>query len=513
MLLALAAGGLAGPAEAQEPGHRETPLAAYQKDANGGFSQRWVAYIIEPKEEDKDKSYSVELNGRRLGPYSGLSRRFEVSPDGEHIAFAAEKRGRWSVVLDGEERWTHKSLLWPWQSWTPTLEGNSFVPQTQAALLLFSPSGDQLAYPAELDDGRVAVFVNGRPGPAFTSIGTQITFVGGKVNYTAWTDEGIVKVHGDTVLGPYAESRETMISGDGGHFVFYAKDKGKHLLAVDGRVRELPGEVTLYEIGPGGEVAYSYRSGEAMKVHFAGRDLPGEYDEVVKLAISPDGKHLAFFGRVKEKWSFVTDTKTYPGFDGYFYYVSGGEEYSVMWGPESKSVAYFARDAKKRVLAIDGERQPFAGLPGVALQVFVDGDGTVVGENLMQGPRLDRQGFVQSFLSRGQTDCDPLSAVLVGGRMTCIQSSEKGSTMVIGERREGPYEKIRSVLLASGGNKHYAYVVSNGKGEQVVIDGRVMPPVYEAIYRPFFSGESEFAHLGVKEGKVFRVSYSLSAPN
>jgi hypothetical protein len=73
----------------------------------------------------------------------------EVSRNGKHIAFATQKGDKWNVVVDVIEKYTHKALLWPWCAWSPSLEGNQYIPQTQAAVLQFSADGQSFGYLAE----------------------------------------------------------------------------------------------------------------------------------------------------------------------------------------------------------------------------------------------------------------------------------------------------------------------------------------------------------------------------
>ena len=159
----------------------ETILAPYTKAGSGGFSPYWAAYIIAPKDGAKDKDSFIDLNGKRLGPYTNLSGLIELSGDGKHIAFAAEKAGQWIVVVDGVEKYSVKAMEWSWSAWSPDLEGNSFIPQTQAAMLQFSSDGKSLAYAGDLADGKKAVFVNGKPGPSFAGLGDSISFVDGQL--------------------------------------------------------------------------------------------------------------------------------------------------------------------------------------------------------------------------------------------------------------------------------------------------------------------------------------------
>jgi len=494
---------------AQDSDYSETFLCTYKKDVSGGFSHRWVAYIIDSGEGDGDKHYYIDLNGRRLGPYSNISTKFEISLDGEHIAFAAEKQNKWHIVLDGDEKWLHETLRWPWNSWIPTLEGNSIIPQTRAAALYFSSSGTKLAYPVKLENEKWAVFVNGKPGATYATIGTQIGFVRNKVHSVAWTQNGIVIVYGNRVLGPYEEKGESRFSDDGRHFGFVAKNKDNYFLVVDGREQKMIAEIGSFEIGPAGEVAYVYKSKKFWRVRFRHKQLPGEYEEVTRLTISPDGKHLAFFGKMRGKWFVVTDFETYPGYGGYYFYRSGAEEYAIMWGPESKNLAYFARGAGGAIFALNGNRRPLPEFERIAFPNFVDDKGISVGADLIPGPRIQRQAFVQSFIQEEKSVCGPLSSTLLMGKLSCIKYSDKGATVIIGKKREGPYKKMHSDLYATSDGKHYAYIISVSHGQKVVIDGRLMPPTYEAIYRPRFSSKNRFAHLGLKDGKLFRVVYRL----
>ncbi len=140
----------------------------------------------------------------------------EVSRDGKHIAFAAQKGAKWIIVVDGQEKYAHKGLLWPWCAWSPSLEGNQYIPQTRAAVLQFSPDGQSIAYPAETEDGKYAMYVNGKPGRAFPNIGTRVQFVAGQPLYYAFPqDKRIVEVHGERVLGPYDTSYNSKVSENG----------------------------------------------------------------------------------------------------------------------------------------------------------------------------------------------------------------------------------------------------------------------------------------------------------
>lgn len=498
----------------------ETALSPYQKDVAGGFSPYWVAYIIRPAKDASDKSVFVEVNGHRLGPYTAVSEKMAFSGGGKHIAFAAEKNGKWIIVVDGVEKFTRDALLFFWNSWSPNLEGNSFVPQSQAPELVFSPDGKSIAYPARTADGKYAVFVDDTPGPKYQSIGSGLGFVDDRIRYYAFpADKKVVEVHGDAVLGPYDDTYRTKVSPDGRHYVLWAKRGDKPVLVVDDKESEIPGEIADYVIGDGGFLAYAYKSSGKYRVHVGAADLPDSFDEVGQMTLSPDGKKVAFWARVGNQWTLTAGDKTLPGFDGYFYYLSGGYKYGVMWGADSQHVAYYVRNGGKGALVLDGQKlEKSIGPPGIALQVIVDANHNPVGSGLMGGPQAEATAVAQAILTQDKTKCDPFTAVLFGQSVSCVDKSGSAAFMIIGDKREGPYHAIKSVLLISPGAKHYAYVVETDKGQQVVIDGTLAPQFYDAIYRPVFDDENgSLAVLAVKNGTLMRVvepmAVGASRPN
>ncbi len=483
----------------------ETVLCSYKKDGVGAFSPYWAAYIVEPEKGAADQSTYVELNGKRLGPYAQVSGMMEVGGAGKHIAFAAKKGEKWTVVVDGVEKYTHDGLLWPWSAWSPTLEGNSYIPQTRAAVLDFSPDGQFIAYPAQTTDGKYAVFVNGKPGPTYPSVGNEIGFVAGKVSYHAFTeDKKIVDVHGDQVLGPYDMSYKTKSSPDGNHYAFWAKRADKIVLVVDGKERDLPGALADYVVANSGFLAYAYQSSGKYRVRVGDTDLPDSYDAVVEMTLSPDGKKVAYWAQRDGKWVLSAGGQEFPGFSGYYYYESGARRFSVMWSPDSQHIAYYIRDDGGLVL--DGQRLARFKPPGLMFQVFVDEHGRAVGSGMMSGPQVDSGAFVQAVLMRDKTKCDPFSVSLLGRELTCVEKKDGAAFMRIGENAEGPYREIRSVLLTSDQGKHYGYVIETDKGQQFVINGTISPHVYTAIYRARFNeDDGSLDHLAVKDGNLLRV--------
>lgn len=231
---------------------------------------------------------------------------------------------------------------------------------------------------------------------------------------------------------------------------------------------------------------------------------------MMMLTLSPDNTKAAFWVRNGGKWTLIAGDKEYPGFDGSFYYDCGARKYSVMWSGDSEHIAYYARKAGKEVLALDGrDLGNKFGPPGLTLMNIVDAKGRTVGHGVIQGPRVAQEAFVQAVLMRDSVKCDPFSASLLDRTLCYVEKKDSAAFMHIGEKKEGPYKDIRS-LLASPDGRHYTYIVKTDKGEQLVIDGTVRPQSYDAIYRPIFNNEVEALDLlAVKRNKLVKVMLPL----
>jgi hypothetical protein len=491
----------------------ETVLSPYRKDVTGGFSSRWVAYIIEPEKNAADRATWVEVNGKRLGPYTNVSGMMAVSPGGHHIAWAAEKAGKWVVAVDGVEKYTVGGLLWPWMAWSPSLEGNSYIPQTRAAVLRFSPDGESLAFPAKTPAGIWALYLDGKPGSPWADISSDIDFVAGRPKYYAFdAAKRLFEIHGAQELGPYDSSWRTIVSANGKHYILAAKKGAQNLLVVDDREREIAESVSQYQVGDDGSPFYVYGSAGKLRVRAGNADAPGEFDEVRELAISPDGRKAAFWGRRGAEWTVYANGKELAGFGGYYYYQSGSQSYSLMWSADSQHVAYYTRNAG---LVLDGEElKKNYTPPGLQLQVIVDDRGRTVGAGLMSGPRVDPAALVQAVLMRDSISCDPFSVSLVAGALSCIeQKGDGGSVVHIGDRAEGPWKTVRSTVFASDSGQHYAYIVETAAGAQAVIDGTPSPHVYSAIYRPGIDDDAgAIEYLAVRDGSLLRVVEPFGKP-
>lgn len=487
----------------------ETYLSAYRPNANGGFSHKWIAYLIKPENDSATKSFFVDLNDKHLGPYERVSDFIRFSRDGEHVAFAGLKDGVWHIVVDGQDRWQHQNIGFASYSFTSSLDGRSFCNQCTVANLNFSADGNRLAYPVKDATGKWSVAVNGVSGPLYKDTGSDINFIDGVLTYAAWPEQGIVQVHGDEVLGPYDQISRILISKDE-HHSCVTVTKIDQWLVTDGKEGPHFAEIASCAIAPDGQIAFAYRKtrGGLWQVQFRGSTLPGTYDEVRNIALSSDGAHVAFWARAGAKWTVIADANKYPGFDGYYFYTLSGKQYSIVWTPDSEHVAYWARKGKATIFAVDGIEHPSPPVPGViAMTIYQDERGNNVGTGFMGGGEIDGV-LIQAAISGGLPKDAPFAPFMVSGQLGHAEASKGDWFMVVGAQRRGPYKKIDHPVVSDDG-KHYAYIASVVSGEQLVVDGGAVSASYEAIYRPQMLDDGKLAALAVKGGKIFAIATSV----
>ncbi|MBX3082642.1 MAG: PD40 domain-containing protein [Anaerolineae bacterium] len=492
----------------------ETLLAPFKGELSGGFSHRWVAYIVN---DEAKKTVTVELNGEVLGPFSNLSRLFQFSSDGNHIAFAANQQGKWYIYLDGKQMWKHDGLGWGSYSWIGDLDGRQFVMQTSAAVMKFSPTGDSLAYMAEVGDKEYGIAVNGKLDTLhYPSLGLRYEFVGDDVIYAGFLkDKTIEYIYNGKVFGPYDSASVPIVSADHQHFLLRVTKGQTSSLIVDGAVvAEIKNKFADYQMAANGQVAYSYQDGKRWKVNFAGNDLQGDYDYVTHLTLSSDGSHVAFWARNGNTWTLKTDEKDLPSFGGPYVFEIGSESYSIVWDAQSENIAYLSTENGKLIVALNGKkvnttldlRESISGSGQATVWEPRNPDGP--GISFGNGRPLDRDGYMACLSQIEALACNPVLSVFVKDDL--VQMNKTSAVVTTSKAKEGPFKAISSDLIISSDRQHYAYAVKTDKGQQVVVDGTLIDLVYESIYRAAFASNEEFAFLGKREGNLYRVAVSTA---
>ena len=180
--------------------------------------------------------------------------------DGRHLAFAARRGSRWTMVRDDE----------PGLNWTGV-----GAPR-------WSPDGSVLAYAAERDD-RWHLVVDDSPGPAFDAIlERSIAFGNGRVAYAARRGDSIHIVTGDRVSRGLLGAAHLTFDPTGDVAAYAARDHtGWHVVVGDSTTRAHDA-IAGIALGPGG-LAYVASDTGRVRVIEQGREH-NAFDEVQDLA-------------------------------------------------------------------------------------------------------------------------------------------------------------------------------------------------------------------------------------
>jgi hypothetical protein len=315
-------------------------------------------------------------------------------------------------------------------------------------------------------------------------------------------------IYGDQMFGPYDTVWGAKISSDNKHYAFAAQKDNQYWMVTDGKEQALDGELLSYQIGPSGELVYAVDTGTAVNIVFNGKELPDSYDEVEELSISPDGQHLAFWGKTDDEWAVVKDDRVYNSINMYYYYQFGYKHYAILWGADSQNIAYFTTpEGDYANWALNGIAQAPIQLSKVTVTLYwyVNNHDLYEGEEDLFGPYINPQALVQYLLEGAPAADDPDSVQIVNGMLAYVQTEDGKYYAMVGAGKEGPYANIEGALTVSGDGKHYAYIIDTEKGQQLVVDGAVVDLAYDGIYRVQFTQDQSIAYFGKKDGKVYSV--------
>jgi hypothetical protein len=186
-------------------------------------------------------------------------------------------------------------------------------------------------------------------------------------------------------------------------------------------------------------------------------------------------------------------------------------------------LVYFSKEGSRILVGMNGENVPNPLFPGYDLSDDLDKQAP----SAVRGLRMDPEpaAFALSIVRRSRVASAPRSATRVRGELAYIEthgpllSVERGwvredwlgpdSYVVVGAARSGPYAGVRPNIMTSTDGDHYACITKGECGERVLLDGKLAAPAYDAIFHPAFVGNSEFAHLVIRDAQVYRVSYPV----
>jgi WD40-like Beta Propeller Repeat len=275
--------------------------------------------------------HSLVLDGSEGEPFDRIVLGSVVfSPDSRRVAFAAERQGKFVVVVDGSEG--------PWfeDNYNPV-----FSPDSRHVAYVGGPVGSRTAIvDGEIVSGKYPD-VGGGTGVVFSPDGRRMAYA-----VVSAPNQEFVVIDGREDP-PFDSVGKVFFSPDSRRVLYTAFRAGKAFIVLDG----VPGKV--YDVI--GYPTQPFSPDSQRVVHLAARDgkqmvvvdgkEEGTYDGIPWLWFSPDSRRVAYRAQRGGKKFAVVDG-------------DAGKSYDLVFGPtfspDSRRVAYFAERAAKTFLVLDG---------------------------------------------------------------------------------------------------------------------------------------------------------------
>lgn len=447
--------------------------------------------------------------------------KFFFSRDGSQLAYAARPAVTgWVMVVNGvkspeyraidlqQTLFNGKRLAYVAQTadqqWHVVVDGKAGPGYTMVASLLLTPDGMHYAYSAQKSGaGAVQAFavVDGVESKSYYGISDLEQAPDGRVSYEAVTSPGDPRSHG----GP---SGELMAGGlSVANTIVWNGARGGGYKSQ--RVAWSP---------DGKRFAYIQQNmpNPGVTVMVNGKAMGLSYQTVGDLSWSPDGAHLAYVG--------TSPTGNFPVIDGQelngYNWVK-----QFQWSSDGKRYAFEAANSTGDWIVVDGKEQLKAhGYIADALRFSPDGKHVVYGAQTTVAdyqPVVDgatKPYKLQSFFTRNNP---PLAFPVLsyspdGNHLAFVgytlEQMPKGGVVVDGTLYQGPTVSF-TYPSWSPDSKHFAAVVTTGRGWMVMIDGKASP-LYEDILATngsacHFRDANTYVLWVVKAGQVYRVTLGL----
>jgi len=235
-------------------------------------------------------------------PWTGDQRFIVFSPDGDRHAYIGKRGDSYHVVIDGKV-------------------GKPYE-RTAGQYLQFGPQGKQVVYGATRK-GRSYVVANGREQPwlgppALGNPGTIVLGPNGKrLAYVVRIKGGGRVVLDGKKVGPwyptFMDRSLKFTPGGPGVSWIHAREDGKAVVVIDGKPCAPLEEVKKpgIQFSPDGKrVAYAGRLGEKWHVFLDGKKGPA-FDDMAPHGFSPDGSGYLYLGLKKDKWYVCLNEKRF----------------------------------------------------------------------------------------------------------------------------------------------------------------------------------------------------------
>jgi Tol biopolymer transport system component len=286
--------------------------------------------IFSPPFRSPVKQFLV-LDGNEGEPFDRIVQGSVVfSPDSSRAAYAAERQGKFLIVVDGKEGQLFDDIYNP-----------VFSPDSRHAAYV----GGQVGSRSAVVDGEIVSAkypdVGGGTGVVFSPDGKRLAYAA-----VVAPDKEFVVIDGKEDK-PYNNVGKLCFSPDSHRVLYTAWRAGKSFVVVDG-VPDRAYDVIGYPAQPfspdSRRVAYlAARDGKQMVV-VDGKE-EGDYEAIPWLWFSPDSHRVAYRAQRGHKEFAVVDGQEGKRYDLIF---------APTFSPDSQRVAYFAERAGNTFVVVDG---------------------------------------------------------------------------------------------------------------------------------------------------------------
>ena len=321
-------------------------------------------------------------------------------------------------------------------------------------------------------------------------------------------------------LGPVPDPVDITLTPDRRHAVYVVTQNGKSQVLFDGQpagpefegifdrnsfVLSKDGTRMAYAVGREKKDGGCTTCGPQGKWWTVIDGKPGpEYDKVLGLTFSPDGKHVAYGATEKVEqqdfWRVIVDGNEIPNF---FDAISSS---SPAFTPDGNHVVYVARKDRKAVVIIDGKDEPLYDKIGHGIPFF-SSDGKHMAYTAVNSGEPER------VILDGKPGPDfayiPVLSLLFspdGQRIAYGGQEISQKWRVVTDGQPGAaYDQVDNIVFSKDG-RHIAYKAKTGERWRLVIDGNPQPESEElAAGFPVFSPDGRRLAFGAKENGKWKV--------
>lgn len=323
-------------------------------------AERKAGWVVITREAEGASGGAPALETSPEGPaWEGVG-EIVWSAEGRRLAYAAERAGKWRVIVDGHAGGSFDALVGRSLQWSADGRRFAYVGRRGAARfvvegarqsegydgiagLTFSADGAQLGYVAR-SGASVRLWINGVPGRAHAAITAfALSPRGRRAAYIALDQGPPAAGQGpwftvvDGVPGPgYDRIRSLVFDEAGAHLAYVARRGAAERVVLDEVEGEAFGGIAPESLAfspEGKHLAYVARAGGRARVVFDG--VPGPwYDAVEGLTFAPQGERWAYVARRGARSLVVEEGREGREEDGIG---------ALVYRPDGQGLGYLAR--------------------------------------------------------------------------------------------------------------------------------------------------------------------------